>query len=210
MLHTAIATATATPLGPDRSRDYELIRRAIAFLSETWTEQPSLERLAAASGSQPRALPEAVQALVRAQPQGIRAGDHRRPRAQPARRLGQRARRGLRGRPVRRQPAARSVRLARGHDARRLQAPRRGPGDGLRLPRLAVRRGAADGDRARPRRPGLRRRGQGADAAGGARRHDAALAEGAATSRRPRRRRRMPAQIFKPPSGARSSPCAWS
>ena len=48
MLHTAIATDTATPLGPDRSRDYDLIRRAIAFLSETWTEQPSLERLAAA------------------------------------------------------------------------------------------------------------------------------------------------------------------
>ena len=47
MLQTAIATDTATPLGPDRSRDYELIRRAIAFLSETWTEQPSLDQLAA-------------------------------------------------------------------------------------------------------------------------------------------------------------------
>src|SRR3990170_1148156 len=47
MLHTAIATDTATPLGPNRSRDYELIRRAIAFLSKTWTEQPSLDQLAA-------------------------------------------------------------------------------------------------------------------------------------------------------------------
>jgi AraC family transcriptional regulator of adaptative response/methylated-DNA-[protein]-cysteine methyltransferase len=46
MLHASIATETATPLGPDRSRDYEQIRRAIGFLSQTWTEQPSLERLA--------------------------------------------------------------------------------------------------------------------------------------------------------------------
>lgn len=46
MLQTPIATHTATPLGPDRSRDYQLIRRAIAFLSETWSEQPPLDRLA--------------------------------------------------------------------------------------------------------------------------------------------------------------------
>lgn len=46
MLHTGIETHTATPLTADRSRDYDLIRRAIAFLSETWAEQPSLERLA--------------------------------------------------------------------------------------------------------------------------------------------------------------------
>ena len=85
MLQTAITTDTATPLGPDRSRDYELIRRAIAFLSETWTEQPSLDRLAAAPGAQPRALPEALQALVRAEPEGVRAGHHRRSCARPAR-----------------------------------------------------------------------------------------------------------------------------
>jgi AraC family transcriptional regulator of adaptative response/methylated-DNA-[protein]-cysteine methyltransferase len=47
MLHSPITTDTATPLGPDRSRDYDLIRRAVAFLSEAWTEQPSLDRLAA-------------------------------------------------------------------------------------------------------------------------------------------------------------------
>jgi AraC family transcriptional regulator, regulatory protein of adaptative response / methylated-DNA-[protein]-cysteine methyltransferase len=46
MLHTSIAPTLTTPLPADRSRDYELIRRAIAFLSETWTEQPSLDRLA--------------------------------------------------------------------------------------------------------------------------------------------------------------------
>src|SRR6476620_10001054 len=46
MLHTSTIAETATPLTSDRSRDYELIRRAIAFLSEKWAEQPSLERLA--------------------------------------------------------------------------------------------------------------------------------------------------------------------
>jgi AraC family transcriptional regulator of adaptative response/methylated-DNA-[protein]-cysteine methyltransferase len=53
MLQTPIATDTATPLGPDRSRDYDLIRRAIAFLSETWTEQPSLDRLSQHLGLSP-------------------------------------------------------------------------------------------------------------------------------------------------------------
>jgi AraC family transcriptional regulator of adaptative response/methylated-DNA-[protein]-cysteine methyltransferase len=53
MLQTTIATETATPLGPDRSRDYEHIRRATAFLSETWTEQPSLDRLAQHLGLSP-------------------------------------------------------------------------------------------------------------------------------------------------------------
>jgi AraC family transcriptional regulator of adaptative response/methylated-DNA-[protein]-cysteine methyltransferase len=47
MLQTSIATDTATPLSTDRSRDYGLIRRAVAFLTESWTEQPSLDELAA-------------------------------------------------------------------------------------------------------------------------------------------------------------------
>ena len=46
MLHAPIVTDAAKPPSADRSRDYDLIRRAIAFLSETWAEQPSLERLA--------------------------------------------------------------------------------------------------------------------------------------------------------------------
>jgi AraC family transcriptional regulator of adaptative response/methylated-DNA-[protein]-cysteine methyltransferase len=47
MLHTSIAPNVVTePLPSDRSRDYDLIRRAIAFLSETWAEQPPLDRLA--------------------------------------------------------------------------------------------------------------------------------------------------------------------
>src|SRR5262245_22390635 len=46
MLHTSIAPTVATPLPSDRSPDSELIRPAIAVLSQTWAEQPSLDRLA--------------------------------------------------------------------------------------------------------------------------------------------------------------------
>jgi AraC family transcriptional regulator of adaptative response/methylated-DNA-[protein]-cysteine methyltransferase len=54
MLHTAITPhIAAAPLSADRSRDYDLIRRAIAFLSDTWAEQPGLERLAAHLGLSP-------------------------------------------------------------------------------------------------------------------------------------------------------------
>jgi AraC family transcriptional regulator of adaptative response/methylated-DNA-[protein]-cysteine methyltransferase len=54
MLHTQNTTgAVQAPLSPDRSGDYDLIRRAIAFLSETWVEQPSLDRLALHLGLSP-------------------------------------------------------------------------------------------------------------------------------------------------------------
>lgn len=47
MLQTSTVTDTSAPLTADSSRDYHHIRRAIAFLTETWAEQPSLEELAA-------------------------------------------------------------------------------------------------------------------------------------------------------------------
>jgi AraC family transcriptional regulator of adaptative response/methylated-DNA-[protein]-cysteine methyltransferase len=54
MLHNSIdLTSAPQSLPSDRAHDYALIRRAIAFLSETWTEQPSLERLAAHLGLSP-------------------------------------------------------------------------------------------------------------------------------------------------------------
>jgi AraC family transcriptional regulator, regulatory protein of adaptative response / methylated-DNA-[protein]-cysteine methyltransferase len=54
MLHTSLTNnIAAQPLPADRSRDYELIRRAISFLSGTWTEQPSLDRLAEHLGLSP-------------------------------------------------------------------------------------------------------------------------------------------------------------
>src|SRR5262252_11155908 len=53
MLQTTTTSPTAIPLASDRRRDYELIRRAIAFLSATWTEQPPLDRLAEHLGLSP-------------------------------------------------------------------------------------------------------------------------------------------------------------
>ncbi|HJU31335.1 MAG TPA: bifunctional helix-turn-helix domain-containing protein/methylated-DNA--[protein]-cysteine S-methyltransferase [Hyphomicrobiaceae bacterium] len=53
MLNTQTTATIAGALGADRSRDYEHIRRAIAFLSSNWTEQPSLERLAEHIGLSP-------------------------------------------------------------------------------------------------------------------------------------------------------------
>jgi len=46
MLQTPVAARPATATGAEHAHDYELIRRAIGFLSQAWTEQPSLERLA--------------------------------------------------------------------------------------------------------------------------------------------------------------------
>src|SRR5262249_11451086 len=53
MLQTPTASPTPIPLAIDRTRDYELIRRAVAFLSATWTEQPPLDRLAQHLGLSP-------------------------------------------------------------------------------------------------------------------------------------------------------------
>jgi AraC family transcriptional regulator, regulatory protein of adaptative response / methylated-DNA-[protein]-cysteine methyltransferase len=53
MLQTASAAITATRLTSDRSLDYDLIRRAIAFLTEGWAEHPSLEALATHLGLNP-------------------------------------------------------------------------------------------------------------------------------------------------------------
>jgi len=46
MLHTSIVSYTDKVATTDRSRDYDQIRRAIAFLTESWAEQPSLDALA--------------------------------------------------------------------------------------------------------------------------------------------------------------------
>src|SRR5262245_33326633 len=46
MLHTPIVSDTDKVATADRSRDYDQIRRAIAFLTESWAEQPSLDALA--------------------------------------------------------------------------------------------------------------------------------------------------------------------
>jgi AraC family transcriptional regulator, regulatory protein of adaptative response / methylated-DNA-[protein]-cysteine methyltransferase len=51
MLHTPASQPQRPNAAP--APDYALIRRAIAFLSETWAEQPSLERLAQHLGLSP-------------------------------------------------------------------------------------------------------------------------------------------------------------
>ena len=179
MLTTSIANAAAQSLPADRSRDYDLIRRAIAFLSETWAEQPSLDRLAAHLGLSPAHCQKLFKRWCGLSPkefvQAITV-DHARALLDGSASV---------------LDAAHEVGLSGGsrlHDlfvSHEAMTPgdykRRGEGldDGLRLPRLALRRGAADRHRARRRRPRLRRRGQGADAPGRARRHDAALAQGA-------------------------------
>lgn len=54
MLQTPITNNPgASRPNPGQAADYAQIRRAIAFLSETWTEQPSLERLAQHLGLSP-------------------------------------------------------------------------------------------------------------------------------------------------------------
>jgi AraC family transcriptional regulator of adaptative response/methylated-DNA-[protein]-cysteine methyltransferase len=41
-----LAIRPVRPLADDRAHDYDLVRRAIRFLSESWEEQPDLDRLA--------------------------------------------------------------------------------------------------------------------------------------------------------------------
>ncbi len=55
MLHQAPSPASgrATQLGEDMSADYVHVRRAIAFLTEHWTEHPSLDDVAGAVGLSP-------------------------------------------------------------------------------------------------------------------------------------------------------------
>ena len=117
------------------------------------------------------ALPARVQALGRADAEGLPAGADDRSGARAVARFGERARRRLRRRPVGPEPAARPVRRPRGADAGRL-SPRR-PRTRLRLSSLAVRRSDRRRRAARPRRPRLRRRRR---PRRGARRHAAAMA----------------------------------
>ena len=109
------------------------------------------------SGSRRRMCTTSSGAGAGLTPKAFLQAHHARQRQGAARRLRQRARRHLRGRPLGPGPAARSVRHPRGHDAGRLQGRRRRARHALRLPPLPLRRGDPRRDRARPRRPRLRR-----------------------------------------------------
>ena len=154
-------------LSPDRfsdlaplataAADYDIVRRAIAHIRGNWRAQPEIEADRRSRRRHADRAAPSVPPLGRADAQGLPAGAHARQRAQSAARFGERARRLLRGRPVRARPAARPVRHPRGDVAGRMEVRRRRPDDLLRLPSLAVRHRAGDGDRARAVRPRLRR-----------------------------------------------------
>ena len=190
------------PLHP-AAADYDVVRRAIAF---------HLGALAQAAGDRgdragrrrhrDRAA-SPVPALGRADAQGVPAGDHARPRARAAARFRERARRHLRGRPVRAGPAARPVRHPRGDVAGRMEGRRRRADAALRLPSLPVRHRAGHGDRsagspASPSPiPARRRRRSPTCSAAGRRR---------AMSRTPRARRRSRSASSIPRRGAPDQP----
>ena len=55
-LSANIDVASARPLAAPPKSDYDVVRRAIEFISENWRDQPSLERIAAAVGLRPLSL----------------------------------------------------------------------------------------------------------------------------------------------------------
>ena len=185
--------------------DYAVVRRAIAYISEQLARAARSRADRACGRRDAGRAASPVPPLGRADAEGLPAGDHARQCAQAAARFGERARRDLRGRPVRPGPAARPVRHPRGDVAGRMEVRRRGPDDLLRLPPLAVRHRAGDGDAARPCGPRVRRSRRGE---GDARRHDAALAEGDTTSRTSRSPRRSPRASSIRAAGARTGRCA--
>src|ERR1044072_4187887 len=87
----------------------------------------------------PARIPSPVPPVGGARAEGVPAGDHARQCAQAVARFRERARRDLRGRPLRPGPAARPVRHPRGDVAGRMEVGRRRADDLVRLPRLAVR-----------------------------------------------------------------------
>ena len=138
------------PLSRDAA-DYEIVRRAIAFISERWRAQPEIEAIADGAGVTPTESAPSVPPLGRTHAQGIPAGAHARSRAPAAARLRERARCHL----------SRSACPDRGgcticsSPTRRCRPGEwKSGGDGLTISYgfhpVSVRHRAGDGDRARP------------------------------------------------------------
>ncbi|MCR4295448.1 MAG: bifunctional helix-turn-helix domain-containing protein/methylated-DNA--[protein]-cysteine S-methyltransferase [Elusimicrobia bacterium] len=51
-----VPTASRSPAVPPKASDYEIVRRAIEFISGRWRDQPSLDRIAAHVGMKPLSL----------------------------------------------------------------------------------------------------------------------------------------------------------
>ena len=145
--------------------DYDVVRQAIAYHLRALARPAGGRSHRACRRRDARRVAPSVPPLGRADAEGIPAGADHRPCARAAARFRERARRRLRGRPVRPRPAARSVRRARGDVARRMEDRRRRPDHALRLSPLAVRHRAGDRDRARPCRSCFRRSGRANSAA---------------------------------------------
>ena len=128
------------------------------YISEHWRDQPETEAIARSRRRHRDRAASPVSPLGRAHAQGVPAGAHARPCAAHAARFRERARRLVRGRAVGTRTAARPVRHPRGDVAGRMEVGRRRADDRVRLPPLAVRHRAGDGDRARARRARLRGR----------------------------------------------------
>ena len=166
-------TPETAMLSPDRlpdlsilmraNDDYAVVRRAIAYISEHWRAQPEVEQVAHAVGVTPDELHHLFRRWAGLTPkaflQAITLDAARKLLRDSASVLDATYEVGLSG-PG---PAARPVRHPRGDVAGRMEVRRRRPDDLVRLPPLAVRHRAGDGDAARTRGPRLRRsrRGEG-------------------------------------------------
>ena len=80
---------------PAESADYATVKRAIEFISTRWRDQPSIEAIAGHVGLSASHFQHRLQALGRADAEGVPAGDHHRARARTSAQFGDRARRGL-------------------------------------------------------------------------------------------------------------------
>ena len=182
-----------------------IVRRAIAYISEHWRAQPEVEQIAHAVGVTPDELHHLFRRWAGLTPKAFLQAltlDNARKLLRDSR---ERARRDLRGRPLRPRPAARPVRHPRGDVAGRMEIRRRRPDHLLRLPPLAVRHRAGDGDAARACGPRLRRSRRGK---GDARRHARPLAEGDLCGGQVDHRAARGAHLRSDACGARTGRCA--
>ena len=178
-----------TPLAA-AAADYDVVRRAIGHIRDHWREQPEIEVIAEAAGVTPTELHHLFRRWAGLTPkaflQALTLDGARQLLRDSASVLDATYEVGLSG-------PGRLHDLFVTHEAMspgEWKSGRRRPDDAVRLPSLAVRQGAGDGDRARARRAGLRRCRRGSDRA---RRHERPLAEG-----RLRRGRGRTAPIAQP------------
>src|SRR3569623_2234496 len=65
------AQIAQTPAGSDALRDYEIVHRAIAFISEHWRGQPTIEEMAEAVSVTPDELPHLFRRWAGLPPKGF-------------------------------------------------------------------------------------------------------------------------------------------